>query len=87
MPLESFYQLCHHCYRSTARRKLAALLYDDYRPSEILDGSPLDLRCPNRQLSNKKQVGTKKVEVGNDQEMAQSERESHTKNRGGRKLN
>ena len=29
----------------------------------------------------------KKVQVGKDQEMAQSEKDSHSKNRGGKKLN
>ena len=29
----------------------------------------------------------KKVQVGNDQEKAQSEKDSHSKNRGGKKLN
>ena len=29
----------------------------------------------------------KKVQVGNDQEKTQSERDSHSKNRGGKKLN
>ena len=30
---------------------------------------------------------SKKVQVGNDQEKAQSERDSHSKNRGGKKQN
>ena len=33
------------------------------------------------------ELGTKKVQVGNDQEKAQSERDSHSKNRGGKKPN
>ena len=32
-------------------------------------------------------VTLKKVQVGNDREKAQSERDSHSKNRGGKKLN
>ena len=31
--------------------------------------------------------GRKKVQVGNDQEKAQSEKDSHSKNRGGKKQN
>ena len=31
--------------------------------------------------------GHKKVQVGNDQEKAQSEKDSHSKNRGGKKQN
>ena len=30
---------------------------------------------------------SKKIQVGNDQEKAQSERDSHSNNRGGKKLN
>ena len=33
------------------------------------------------------QRGSKKVQVGKDQEKAQSERDSHSKNRGGKKTN
>ena len=32
-------------------------------------------------------TGWKKVQVGKDQEKAQSERDSHSKNRGGKKTN
>ena len=32
-------------------------------------------------------MASKKVQVGNDQEKAQSEKDSHSKNRGGKKLN
>ena len=32
-------------------------------------------------------IGTRKVQVGKDQEKAQSEKDSHSKNRGGKKLN
>ena len=47
------------------------------------------LRRKEKMLQRKKQKKhvIKKVKVGNDQEMAQSERTSHSKNRGGEKLN
>ena len=32
-------------------------------------------------------LNLKKIQVGNDQEKAQSEKDSHSKNRGGKKLN
>ena len=35
----------------------------------------------------KPRIQVKKVQVGNDQEKAQSEKDSHSKNRGGKKLN
>ena len=36
---------------------------------------------------NPMDYGNKKVQVGKDQENAQSEKDSHSKNRGGKKLN
>ena len=38
-------------------------------------------------IRNELNISTKKVQVGKDQEKAQSEKDSHSKNRGGKKPN
>ena len=40
-----------------------------------------------RFIANSSSCSTKKVQLGKDQEKAQSERDSHSKNRGGKKTN
>ena len=50
--------------------------------------SHLGLLCLLREISSKNgQTIQKKVQVGKDQEKAQSEKDSHSKNRGGKKPN
>ena len=44
-------------------------------------------QLPNACLQRVNRVFTQKVQVGKDQEKAQSEKDSHSKNRGGKKPN
>ena len=46
-----------------------------------LDGRPILIRVRHGQKPHRE------IQVGNDQEKAQSEKDSHSKNRGGKKLN
>ena len=45
------------------------------------------LTCRLNNIASRKHLRIKKVQVGKDQEKAQSEKDSHSKNQGGKKPN
>ena len=54
---------------------------------ELLVEALFKSSLPQREIKLKTNLQAKKVQVGKDQEKAQSEKDSHSKNRGGKKPN
>ena len=83
-----FARVCNHIADFNARNKCltAKLLQQDYRYYELRKTFSKFYRR-HYELISIFNVGLKKVQVGKDQEKAQSEKDSHSKNRGGKKPN
>ena len=83
-----FARVCNHVTDFNARNKCltAKLLQQGYRYHKLRKTFSKFYRR-HYELISKYNVGLKKVQVGKDQEKAQSEKDSHSKNRGGKKPN
>ena len=87
--------------RSVVKQELKTKLLQSYSKDRSLQGEvPVDLETDTEEKcllslkllqkhieSDKRDIIYKKVQVGKDQEKAQSEKDSHSKNRGGKKPN